>query len=35
MNHANFEKSGYPKENFFDFLAGNMDNQTYIGNPHA
>jgi hypothetical protein len=35
LSKVDYDKSGYQKETFFDFLQGNMDNETYAGNPYA
>lgn len=35
LSKGQFDKQGYQKETFFDFLQGNMDNETYAGNPYV
>ena len=35
LSKVDYDKSGYQKETFFDFLQGNMDNETYAGNPYV
>jgi hypothetical protein len=35
MSKVDYDKQGQQKETFFDFLQGNMDNETYAGNPYV